>query len=135
MQSEDFHFRFLFFDKQMRVELWTPKGSQYELKCKGSPGNTEQFEDMLPADHTHQAAVVLAVCIQTASADQSSQKTHKSKAYSQLRVGAAFVDQRMRTIKLCEFPDSESLSTFEVHSFGCFGASQFFSSHYWCKLV
>eukprot|EP00794_Sanderia_malayensis_P000362 gene362-995_t len=91
--------------KQYRVELYRNKGNKssiWELVGKASPGNLQQFEEVLFGNTEMSAsAIVMSVKL---SSDSSGQKI----------VGAAYCDAEMRTFGVCEFSDNDQFSNLEA---------------------
>jgi len=91
--------------RQYRVELYRCKGSKtstWELVGKASPGNLQQFEEILFGNNEMSATAVV-LCVKLAT-DSTGQKV----------VGAAFADASMRKFGACEFVDNDQFSNLEA---------------------
>lgn len=71
---------------------------------QGSPGNLQQFEDLLfTGNDVSMATGVIAVKL--------------TNENGQRMVGVAYVDAMLRKLGVCQFRDNEQLSNIEVNNF------------------
>eukprot|EP00727_Mastigamoeba_balamuthi_P012799 m51a1_g8141 putative dna mismatch repair protein msh2 (947) ;mRNA; r:24655-28218 len=84
-------------ERKMRVEVWSHDGSKWALSKRGSPGNIDQFEDVL--DTVRDPPVAVAAIV--GSKDGA------------CVVGMAFAETTSRVLYALEFPDDDQLSNFE----------------------
>ncbi|XP_065649917.1 DNA mismatch repair protein Msh2 isoform X2 [Hydra vulgaris] len=90
--------------RQYRVELYrnkTGKSNQWDLVGKASPGNLQQFEEMLFGNNEmSDMAVILSIKV--------------SSNENQKLIGAAFVDLTERILNVCEFCDNDQFTNLEA---------------------
>lgn len=90
---------------QYRVELYRNKASksnQWELIGKGSPGNLQQFEEIL-FNNIDMSASAIVMSLRLAT-DANGQRV----------VGAAFADAALQIFNVCEFSDNDQFSNVET---------------------
>ena len=87
--------------RKMRVEVYATKaqGSGWELVRRASPGDVEQFEDVLDGALGKEPPVAVAVSLGGGAAGA--------------RVGLAFAETSLLELGVMEFEDDEQLSNFE----------------------
>lgn len=74
---------------------------------RGSPGNTQMFEDILYASGMNSSSVVMAVRLAGSGSDKV--------------VGVAYCDATLGRMGVCEFADNDQFSNLEV---GCWIMSE-----------
>ena len=90
--------------------MWAPYKSLHLLRVmlyihiQGSPGNLQQFEDILfTGNDVAMASGVLAIKL----ANENGQRI----------VGVAYIDTMLRNMGVCQFVDNEQLSNVEVNGY------------------
>jgi DNA mismatch repair protein MSH2 len=96
-QSLEKLLKFVIFDQSRAVEIYARNGDNWVLDKKASPGNLQNFENILFSDPSRtQSSIILALNVQG---------TH---------VAAAFVDTVAQVMYVSEFIDNENFADLEV---------------------
>ena len=84
----------------LRFQSLPIQGQPWKMVKRGSPGNTQMFEDILYSSGMNNSSIVMAVCMGGAASDNV--------------LGVAYCDVTLGKIGVCEFIDNNQFSNFEV---------------------
>ncbi|XP_004363541.2 Msh2 protein [Capsaspora owczarzaki ATCC 30864] len=92
--------------RQNRVEVYAREGGKnsnaWVLSRRGSPGNLQQFEDMLFTGNSEMSTSAVVMAIKLGVDDGNRM------------VGVSFADATQRTISVCQFADNDQFSNLEA---------------------
>lgn len=94
--------RFLLFERRQHIEIWEIIDNQWTIVRRGSPGNLERIEELLPtSEEIKESAIAMAIWL------CSGEKGNEL-------IGVSFVNSILRTIHVCQFEDNLQLLNLEV---------------------